>query len=201
MFSCCGCNVKSAARGDSDDENYDNEKRNHGESDGELKSIDNKGYQEEKENPVSNNECPDHVSVSEQPAALPYRKSSIKKPKPRLSISTEVKIIPDPVICVELQDKVENEEDCHSPLSDEVFAGAGSDPPRGNLGVVPAGAACLEFPRSPLLDVPSSPRAKPPTPHPKRASMPAVLPQWLSEEEDEGGGQLEPPVTPVRQVK
>lgn len=119
-----------------------------------------------------------------------FRKPSLKQPKPRLSISTEVKIIPSGL------DVEETEEEAQSPLSDEVFAGEGSDPPRGNLGVIPMGALGVDFPRSPVLEVPLSPRGKAPTPHPKRASMPAVLPRWLSED-DEGGGLLEPPVTPV----
>lgn len=135
----------------------------------------------------------DEESYGHVPSVLPSpRKSSLKKPKPRLSISTEVKIIPSDDI----------EEDAQSPLSDEVFAGEGCDPPRANLGVSPKGPLpqAVDFPRSPALEVPLSPRGKAPTPHPKRASMPSILPRWLSEDEDEIGGSLEPPVTPVRRL-
>lgn len=207
MFGCCGCPSKKNERTISEDEDEEKEE----------KAIElAQEIIPEKKDPepcplpvqeivpdVPNIEpepekivivtIPEEDNDKPVPPVLPSpRKSSLKKPKPRLSISTEVKIIPP------LEDNVE--EEAQSPLSDEVFAGEGCDPPRANMGVSPKGAIppAVEFPRSPALEVPLSPRGKAPTPHPKRASMPSILPRWLSEDEDEIGGSLEPPVTPVR---
>lgn len=80
-----------------------------------------------------------------------------------------------------------------SPLSDEVFvAGEKShlELPLNNLGV-----KIENMPSAMSLNIPGK---KPLINAQKRVSMPAVLPKWLSEEEETGGSQ-EPPATPVSQ--
>lgn len=266
MFkNCCGCQSKKTNRKESD-EDEDEEETKEKENDNQINNAIEQTNeataeviaQKEKitdgkiEDEKKMETAPDREAVPE----IVQRKTSLKKPKPRLSISTEVKIIPSnfPEDLEDLDQEEEEEETTRkeedeeddeeeeeeggaeeikitiknidgkiikksltdespgklsphasetdrptSPLSDEVFVASeqgGLELPLHNLGVKvdvieKQALACG-------LDIPLSPRGQMPTPHPvKRGSMPAVLPRWLSEEEDEHGGTHEPPATPV----
>lgn len=254
MFkNCCGCPSKKASRKESKEKEEEDEKKEAETMSGEVvkqkieetaKIIAQKGVEE---NPCNTGN-------------IPKKASSMKKPKPRLSISAEVKIIPtnfpDDLEDIPYEEEgesqketvkeEENEEEggggggvakeeeedededddsesvtisvknidgkiirksvseddpvkpsadgetrTISPLSDEVFvAGEKShlELPLHNLGV-------KIQPSTPDATQPVSPK-KLATHCQKRVSMPAVLPRWLSEEE-ETGGTHEPPATPV----
>lgn len=274
MFkNCCGCQSKKTNRKESEDDEEEEEEEaetKEKENDNQINNAIEKtneataGVIAQKENLVEEKreefeikEEKKKVSPEQEPLPeIVQRKTSLKKPKPRLSISTEVKIIPsnfpedledlpgddeeppreDETTKKEDEDDEEDEpaeeikitiknidgkvikksltdespgklsppaidaERPTSPLSDEVFVTSeqgGLELPLHNLGVKvdvieKQALACG-------LDIPLSPRGQAPTPHPvKRSSMPAVLPRWLSEDdEDEKGGTHEPPATPV----
>ncbi|KAK6631207.1 hypothetical protein RUM43_014303 [Polyplax serrata] len=256
MFkNCCGCQSKKANRKDSEDKGDENETKE--KSKETVECV--KETAQEIAKVVAQAQAPKFNEGSkEKPVEVVQRlTSSMKKPKPRLSISCEVKIIPtnfpddledipyeeeaetskkDSVAEVDEksgEDNVEDDDDdvededpesitisvknidgkiirksvteeelieppapdvearTISPLSDEVFvAGEKShlELPLHNLGV--------KLPVSP----PGANESLSPKKHPsrsqKRVSMPAVLPRWLSDEE-ESGGVHEPPATPV----
>lgn len=90
MFkNCCGCAGKQTKRDESEEDEDEEEK--------EKKERDNRINREiEEENEATAREIAQKEIAAEVRPKEPevQRKSSLKKPKPRLSISTEVKIIP-----------------------------------------------------------------------------------------------------------
>lgn len=251
MFkNCCGCPGKKAVRKESEEEEDDNksEKEDNKVLTCEVEVDQPKNAETAKS--IAQVEIPKIKENFSDIGLLRPKASSMKKPKPRLSISTEVKIIPsnfpedyddapfeeenEPTKEEGKKDEDEEEEEdtevikipvknidgkvirrsvseensrraseeekeekgekrAVSPLSDEVFVAnekSHLELPLHNLGV--------KLDTSPLpgkIDLSGSPK-KPSLFSQKRVSMPAVLPKWLSEEEETGGSQ-EPPVTPV----